>query len=147
EVGTAAVAETPAPSPAASMPFGSRSPAAEDEPHLPRFAAPQASTPDAPPIAEAAPRPPATGRHFGGADVADARAATGAVTQPDAFALDDFDADTDFVDPRTMRAEAAQDRSSRTRDAMDAARAAMAPAEVEKGRSAFGLKRGGKSKL
>lgn len=147
EVGAAAVAETPAPSPAASMPFGSRSPAAEDEPHLPRFAAPEASTPDAPPITEAAPRMPAFGQNFGGADVADALAATGAVTQPEAFALDDFDADTDFVDPRTMRAEAAQDRSSRTRDAMDAARAAMAPAEVEKGRSAFGLKRGGKSKL
>jgi len=141
----AADSETPA-SPTASTPFGSRSPATapEDEPHLPRFAAPEASAPDAEPLvaplAEAAPRVPAFGQSFGGADVADALAAT----QPEAFEMDDFDADTDFVDPRTLRAEA---RSHRTRETMDAARAAMAPAEPEKARSAFGLKRGGKSKL
>ena len=137
-------AEASPAAPAASMPFGSRSPVvvAEDEPHLPRFVAPEAA-----PIAEAAPRVPAFGQSFGGADVADALAATGAATHPEAFEMDDFDAETDFVDPRTLRAEAAQDRNARTRETMDAARAAMAPAEPEKARSAFGLKRGGKSQL
>jgi localization factor PodJL len=138
-------AEASPAAPAGPMPFGSRSPAAvaEDEPHLPRFVAPEAA-----PIAEAAPRVPAFGQSFGGADVADALAVTGVATHPEAFEMDDFDADTDFVDPRTLRAEAAQDRNARTRETMDAARAAMAPAEPEKkARSGFGLKRGGKSQL
>jgi localization factor PodJL len=136
--------------PPASMPFGSRSPAAEpvleDEPHLPRFAAPNAPTTEAAPILEAAPRVQAFGQNFGGADVADALAATGAASQPEAFELDDFDGDTDFVDPRSLKV-AAQERTNRTRETMDAARAVMTPAEPEKTRSAFGLKRGGKSRL
>ena len=91
-----------------------------------------------------APRPTATpfGQGFGGADVSDALAATA----PDILDDDvddfgtDFDAGTDFVSDRTVR-------SSETRQTIDAARAAMAPAEVEAPRSAFGLKRGGKSRL
>ena len=152
ETETEAADDAEAPPAAVATPFGSRTneAVAEDEPHLPRFVSPEAA-----PVAEAAPRMPAFGQSFGGADVADALAATGAATgavtgsatQPEAFEMDDFDADTDFVDPRTLRAEAAQDRSNRTRETMDAARAAMAPAETEKKRSAFGLKRGGKSQL
>ncbi|MFT4912054.1 MAG: localization factor PodJL [Brevundimonas sp.] len=86
---------------------------------------------------------------FGGADVSDALEATAAVapTVPDAE-TDDFAAETDFVDPRALRAAAAAGRASTTRQAIEAARAAMAPAEVEApARSGFGLKRGGKSRL
>lgn len=90
------------------------------------------------------PRPTATpfGQGFGGADVSDALAATA----PDILDDDvddfgtDFDADTDFVSERAGR-------PSDTRQTIDAARAAMAPAEVEAPRSAFGLKRGGKTRL
>lgn len=90
------------------------------------------------------PRPTSTpfGQGFGGADVSDALAATA----PDILDDDvddfgtDFDAGTDFVSDRTAR-------SSDTRQTIDAARAAMAPAEAEAPRSAFGLKRGGKSRL
>lgn len=91
--------------------------------------------------------PPMAG--FGGADVSDALEATAAVapTVPDAE-TDDFAAETDFVDPRALRAAAAAGRASTTRQAIEAARAAMAPAEVEApARSGFGLKRGGKSRL
>ncbi len=82
------------------------------------------------------------GQSFGGADVSDALAATA----PDILDDDvddfgqDFAAGTDFVSDRSAR-------PSDTRQAIDAARAAMGPAEVEAPRSAFGLKRGGKSRL
>lgn len=127
---------------APSTPFGSRAaiePTPEVEaPHVPAFA------PQAP-----APRPvesegPFGG--FGGADVSDALAATA----PSAFdgGPDDFAAETDFVDPRALRAAAAQGRASSTRQAIDAARAAMAAPDAEApARSGFGLKRGGKSRL
>ncbi|PZO04231.1 MAG: hypothetical protein DCF29_10490 [Alphaproteobacteria bacterium] len=98
------------------------------------------------PTFESAPvsRPAAApfGQSFGGADVSDALAATA----PDILDDDvddfgqDFAASTDFVSDRSAR-------PSDTRQAIDAARAAMAPAEVEAPRSAFGLKRGGKSRL
>src|SRR5690606_14481258 len=82
---------------------------------------------------------------FGGTDVSDALAATA----PQAFDAggDEFAAETDFVDPRALRAAAAQGRASSTRQAIDAARAAMATPEEAPARSGFGLKRGGKSKL
>jgi len=66
---------------------------------------------------------------------------------------DEFSAETEFVDPRAMRAGlaagAAGARSASTRNAIDAARAAMtvAPEAAEEPRSGFGLKRGGKSRL
>lgn len=126
-----------------STPFGSRqaaepfvAPAAEafEPPHTPVFAPPPA----------AAPTP--FGQSFGGADVSDALAATA----PDAFDAgpDDFAAETDFVDPRALRAAAAQGRAANsTRQAIDAARAAMAEPEAAPARTGFGLKRGGKSRL
>jgi localization factor PodJL len=86
---------------------------------------------------------------FGGADVSDALEATAAAapTRPD-VETDDFAAETEFVDPRALRAAAAAGRASTTRQAIEAARAAMAPADVEApARSGFGLKRGGKSRL
>jgi localization factor PodJL len=65
---------------------------------------------------------------------------------------DEFSAETDFVDARSMRAGlsagAAGGRAASTRSAIDAARAAMTTAtETEEPRSGFGLKRGGKSRL
>jgi localization factor PodJL len=66
---------------------------------------------------------------------------------------DEFAAETDFVDARSMRAGlaagAAGGRAASTRSAIDAARAAMTTAAetVEEPRSGFGLKRGGKSRL
>ena len=67
---------------------------------------------------------------------------------------DEFSAETDFVDARSMRsglaAGAAGGRSSSTRNAIDAARAAMttpATEAAEEPRGGFGLKRGGKSRL
>jgi len=62
---------------------------------------------------------------------------------------DDFAGETDFVDPRALRAAAAQGRASSTRQAIDAARAAMASPEpaATPARTGFGLKKGGKSKL
>ncbi len=128
--------------PAASAPFGTREAAAPqpveptEAPHVPTFAAP---TP------QPAPQAP-FGQGFGGADVSDALAAT----SPTAFDAgpDDFAGETDFVDPRALRAAAAQGRASSTRQAIDAARAAMAAPEAEApARSGFGLKRGGKSRL
>lgn len=65
---------------------------------------------------------------------------------------DEFSAETDFVDARSMRAGlsagAAGGRAASTRSAIDAARAAMTTApEAEAPRAGFGLKRGGKSRL
>ena len=103
-----------------------------DSPVLPTFESAPPSRPAATPF----------GQGFGGADVTDALAATA----PDILDDDvddfgaDFDAGTDFVTDRAVR-------PSDTRQTIDAARAAMAPAEVEAPRSAFGLKRGGKSRL
>jgi len=102
---------------------------------------------------------------FGGADVDDALEATSpgfsaAPSAPEprpAPALDadedDFGGETEFVDPRQLRASmgaaAAAGRASSTRSTIDAARAAItAPPEPEPvPRQGFGLKRGGKSKL
>lgn len=85
---------------------------------------------------------------FGGADVSDALEATAAASIAPDVETDDFAAETDFVDPRALRAAAAAGRASTTRQAIEAARAAMAPAEAEPPvRSGFGLKRGGKSRL
>nr|WP_183203738.1 tetratricopeptide repeat protein [Brevundimonas lenta] len=119
--------------PVPSVPFGSReavmpSPAEDLAPLQP------------------APAPPSFGQGFGGADVSDALAATA----PEAFDAgpDDFAGETDFVDPRALRAAAAQGRASQsTRHAIDAARAAMNEPEAEAPRTGFGLKRGGKSRL
>ncbi|CAN5405347.1 hypothetical protein BH09PSE1_BH09PSE1_11100 [soil metagenome] len=141
-----------APPPFPSSTFGSPEPAPAYEPE---------------PVQTSEPTPTFGG--FGGADVEDALEATGAV-RPQAFAStpsatpaydaeigfdagpDDFAAETDFVDARSMRAElaagAATARSASTRNAIDAARAAMVtPAASEESRSSFGLKRGGKSRL
>lgn len=120
----------------------------------PTFGSPEAIAPTATP-AEAEPASGFGG--FGGADVEDALEATAPV-RPQALAepSDDFDAgaedysaETDFVDLRAgLSAGAASGRSAATRNAIDAARAAMsAPADTEEPRSAFGLKRGGKSRL
>jgi localization factor PodJL len=138
-----------------STPFGSRPAAsapAEDPgetPHVPDFAPPPAAPIPAAPVA---PAPTAFGQGFGGADVSDALEAT-APPRPDAGGYDagqdEFEGETDFVDPRVLRAAAAQGRASSTRQAIDAARAAMASPEAGEtpARSGFGLKRGGKSKL
>jgi len=123
-------------------PFGSRPAglATFDEPTF----APTLET-----AAEPAPEPAgfAFGQNFGGADVSDALKATA----PTAFEseADDFAGETDFVNPRALRAAAAQGRASSTRQAIDAARAAMASPEAAEppARIGFGLKRGGKSKL
>nr|WP_168047382.1 SEL1-like repeat protein [Brevundimonas alba] len=134
-----------------ATPFGSRAPE-------PTFAEPtfaeEVSAPPAHPQAQPQPQTftpppvaaqPAFGQGFGGADVSDALAATA----PEAFdsGHEDFAAETDFVDPRALRAAAAQGRASSTRQAIDAARAAMAAPEEAPARSGFGLKRGGKSRL
>lgn len=115
---------------------------------------------------QAAPIQPFAG--FGGADVEDALEAT-APSAALGFAStsasrpapggefdggdDDFGGETDFVDPRQLRASmgaaAARGRASSTQSTIDAARAAMtAPEAAEEPRQGFGLKpRGGKSKL
>ncbi|MFK4058192.1 hypothetical protein [Brevundimonas sp. NPDC046655] len=94
-----------------------------------------------------------TAEDFGGADVSDILA------EPDQTAVgglpplvdgpesedDGFSAEIDFIDPGALKAGAAAGRAS-TRDALDAARAAMSGAD-EAPRKGFGLKRGGKSKL
>lgn len=127
-----------------STPFGSREAVAEpfaafedelEAPLTPVFTTPPAAAASAP-----------FGHSFGGADVSDALAATA----PEAFDAgpDDFAAETDFVDPRALRAAAAQGRAANsTRQAIDAARAAMAESEEAPARTGFGLKRGGKSRL
>lgn len=124
-----------------------------------------------------APADAASASVFGGADVADALAATtqtgpAFATQAPAFApatdapftaletvapltadAETFAADDDFVDVPTLRAGLSAgvpaNRAEATRGTIDAARAAMtAPvAEETTGRGAFGLKRGGKSRL
>ncbi|MDI1327143.1 MAG: hypothetical protein PSV23_10140 [Brevundimonas sp.] len=132
--------------PAVSTPFGSR-PA--ETPAIEASAEPAFT--QAVELAPAAPAPQpaafAFGQGFGGADVSDALQATA----PDGFESgpDDFAGETDFVDPRALRAAAAQGRASSTRLAIDAARAAMASPEAADppARSGFGLKKGGKSKL
>jgi len=147
-----AVMRGPVAESAPSAPFGSRAPEpsfAEEVGPAPQVQAqPQAQPPAQPqtfahPPAAAAPS--SFGQGFGGADVSDALAATA----PQAFdaGQDEFAAETDFVDPRALRAAAAQGRASSTRQAIDAARAAMTAPEEAAPRSGFGLKRGGKSKL
>ncbi len=133
--------------PADTTPFGSRpTPLTSETPDEPAFApaidpAPVAAAP------QPAPQPAAFGQGFGGADVSDALEATA----PTAFDAgpDDFAGETDFVDPRALRAAAAQGRASSTRQAIDAARAAMSSPEAAEApaRTGFGLKKGGKSKL
>lgn len=127
-----------------STPFGSREAVAEpfaafedelEAPLTPVFTTPPAAAASAP-----------FGHSFGGADVSDALAATA----PEAFDAgpDDFAGETDFVDPRALRAAAAQGRAANsTRQAIDAARAAMSGGEEAPARTGFGLKRGGKSRL
>ncbi|MDP3802601.1 hypothetical protein [Brevundimonas sp.] len=138
--------------PVASAPFGSRPAATSlaDEigaaPQVPGFAPPPFE-----PAPTERPAPSAFGQGFGGADVSDALKAT-ALGAGDIGAFDagqdEFAGETDFVDPRALRAAAAQGRASSTRQTIDAARAAMAaPAEEAPARSGFGLKRGGKSRL
>ncbi|WP_269514828.1 hypothetical protein [Brevundimonas subvibrioides] len=109
---------------------------------------------------------------YGGADVSDALGAiAGFESQPQSFGgsiaaetaaparlyddgIETYSAETEFVDPRRMRASmaagAAAGRSASTRDTIEAARAAMNAAPPEPApRAGFGmsLKRGGKSKL
>ncbi len=107
---------------------------------------------------------------FGGADVSDALDAIAEIeaepapyvtemSAPSARIVDDgddFAAETEFVDPRRMRATmaagAAAGRASTTRDTIQAARAAMNSPEAAvpaAPRASFGLglKKGGKSKL
>ncbi|HEY0598930.1 tetratricopeptide repeat protein, partial [Brevundimonas sp.] len=139
-----AVMRGPAADAAPSAPFGSRMPEASLAEEL--GPVPQAAPAQPQSFAQSAPAvQPSFGQGFGGADVSDALAATA----PQAFDAghEDFAGETDFVDPRALRAAAAQGRASSTRQAIDAARAAMAAPEEPPARSGFGLKRGGKSKL
>lgn len=152
------VNETPAEDPTvAQAPFGSRpgGTAFDDEvgpaPQIPAFTPPPfVAAPQVQP-AQAPTTPTAFGQGFGGADVSDALEATAPGNAGGTFdgGHDDFEGETDFVDPRALRAAAAQGRASSTRQTIDAARAAMAaPAAAEApARSGFGLKRGGKSRL
>ncbi len=136
-----AVMRGPAPDATPAAPFGSRAP----EPAPAEDTAPAAQSPAFAPTPAPAPVQPSFGQAFGGADVSDALAATAPPTLD--AGQEDFDGETDFVDPRALRAAAAQGRASSTRQAIDAARAAMAPPEEAPPRSGFGLKRGGKSRL
>lgn len=119
-------------------------PLADDDDQMAAIEADEAATPVVPTFEAApAPRPTSTpfGQGFGGADVSDALAATA----PDILDDDvddfgeDFNAATDFVSDRA-------DRPAQTRQAIDAARAAMSSTENEAPRSAFGLKRGGNAR-
>jgi localization factor PodJL len=142
-------------SPAVALtPFGSRPAASPSEeaasaPQIPVFTPPPFNPASEAPSAPAAPA--AFGHGFGGADVSDALEATAPVNRDSGgidAGQDDFEGETDFVDPRALRAAAAQGRASSTRQTIDAARAAMATPAVEApARSGFGLKRGGKSRL
>lgn len=127
-----------------------------------------ASAEDAPPT-PAGPFGATSFASFGGADVSDAldatadaeaaplapaRAEARLVVQTLDDVEDDFSAETDFVDPRKLRASmsaaAAEGRAASTRTTIDAARAAMTPTVAEPpARKGFGLnlRRGGKSKL
>lgn len=118
------------------------------------FGSPDAATP----VDSSSAEPGSGFGGFGGADVEDALEATAAPVRPQALAeptdgfdagMDDYAAETEFVDLRAgLAAGAASGRAAATRNAIDAARAAMtAPVETEEPRSAFGLKRGGKSRL
>ncbi len=142
---------------AVSAPFGSRpigASIAEDvgpAPQIPAFMPPPAGAAPEPVAAQAPAAPPVFAQGFGGADVSDALEATAPVG-PGGGSFDaghdDFEGETDFVDPRALRAAAAQGRASSTRQTIEAARAAMAaPAAEAPARSGFGLKRGGKSRL
>lgn len=141
--------------PVAPTPFGSRPAASLAEevgpaPQIPAFTPPPfdpESHAQSAPAPEAPVVPTAFGQGFGGADVSDALEATAPVAGFDA-GHDDFEGETEFVDPRALRAAAAQGRASSTRQTIDAARAAMAtPAAEAPARSGFGLKKGGKSRL
>ncbi len=138
-----AVMRGPAPDVPPSAPFGSRT----AEPALAEEVAPAPQTPTFAPVPAAPPAAPAAfAQGFGGADVSDALAAT--APPPLDAGPDEFAGETEFVDPRALRAAAAQGRASSTRQTIDAARAAMAtPEEDAPARSGFGLKRGGKSRL
>ncbi|MEY4556500.1 MAG: hypothetical protein RL093_1619 [Pseudomonadota bacterium] len=141
----------------APTPFGSRPAGASlvDEvgpaPQIPAFTPPPFNAAAQAAPVQVPPAPTAFGQGFGGADVSDALEATAPSSPDGAFdgGQDDFEGETDFVDPRALRAAAAQGRASSTRQTIDAARAAMAaPAAAEApARSGFGLKRGGKSRL
>ena len=142
--------------PVASTPFGSRSGVVSqaDEvgppPQIPTFTPPPFDVAaEAAPV-PVAPAPIAFGQAFGGADVSDALEATAPGAGATMFddGPDEFEGETEFVDPRALRAAAAQGRASSTRQTIDAARAAMAaPVAEPPARSGFGLKRGGKSRL
>jgi localization factor PodJL len=159
-------ADPVAPEAAMAAPFPTTTPVADQDTPV---AAETADVVEPEPAANPQPAAPAAGPFgpfgsFGGADVDDALAATapraedGVVTTADeAFGADDdsYTAETDFIDPRRIRASmgaaAAAGRASSTRSAIDAARAAMTEAAEEEPapRKGFGLKprRGGKSKL
>lgn len=160
-------------------------PAWPEAPEVQAFVAPEPAFDPAPvtePSASDEPTPfgaPQPFAAFGGADVQDVLEATAAAMQAPVAAAapapaqtsarihdagldlgggDDFAAETDFVDPRTLRASMgaaaaagrAASRPSGGRDAIDAARAALTtPAEEAPARASFGLnrKKGGKSKL
>ena len=142
--------------PVASTPFGSRSGVVSqaDEvgppPQIPTFTPPPFDVAaEAAPV-PVAPAPIAFGQAFGGADVSDALEATAPGAGATMFddGPDEFEGETEFVDPRALRAAAAQGRASSTRQTIEAARAAMAaPVAEPPARSGFGLKRGGKSRL
>ncbi len=140
----------------ASAPFGSHpggmslAEQVGPAPEIPAFTPPvfNAAAQAAP--VQVPPAPTAFGQGFGGADVSDALEATAPGAPGGAFdgGPDEFEGETDFVDPRALRAAAAQGRASSTRQTIDAARAAMAaPVAEAPARSGFGLKRGGKSRL
>lgn len=142
------------------------SPASDSFDALPRRIEPAQ---EAAPFGAASAASPFTG--FGGADVSDALDAIAEVeTTPAAYVaersaapeslIDDtheFAAETEFVDPRRIRASmtagAAAGRSASTRDTIQAARAAMNASEPAAAPAAprvsfgLGLKKGGKSKL
>ncbi len=145
-----------APSMVAPTPFGSRpggTSLAEEvgpPPQIPAFTPPLFNAASQAAPVQVPPAPTAFGQGFGGADVSDALEATAPGKPGGAFdgAHDEFEGETDFVDPRALRAAAAQGRASSTRQTIDAARAAMAaPVAEAPARSGFGLKRGGKSRL
>ena len=149
---TPAALQTVAPTPFGSRPGGA---SLEEEvgppPQIPAFTPPSFNAASQTRTVHVPVAPTAFGQGFGGADVSDALEATApGARPPGAFdgGLENFEGETDFVDPRALRAAAAQGRASSTRQTIDAARAAMAaPAEEAPARSGFGLKRGGKSRL
>lgn len=140
----------------APAPFGSRpggTSLAEEvgpPPQIPAFTPPPFNAASQAAPVQVPPAPIAFGQGFGGADVSDALEATAPGAPGSVYdgGHDEFEGETDFVDPRALRAAAAQGRASSTRQTIDAARAAMAaPVAEAPARSGFGLKRGGKSRL